>query len=510
MQSRLALLAALIVLAVLVTAGVAAGGGGFGVTPGAQPFQVGTGNQPDIAVDGAGTAHVVWSENTGGADAPDLIHYCRVPRGATACSPAETLNAPLNSTGRTTYVFVPEAGHVIIESYRCCGDSEGNYLLESTDGGDTFAAARRIGKLDHQQDAAFGPGDAVSGARADASVEAYQRMPLTGSAPTTEADFNSGISIPTHAAVAVEGDTTPIQVFSDGDHETFVRHNGGDFNNASNWSNATPLSPVGGEPRMAGGPAGVVLLDLQGTPGTRTFVARKFDGTSFGAGVSVTEAGDPIAADLSAEPGTGAFLAAWVANGESPNELRWSTSGDGTSWGAPQTALAGDAVDAIAHLQAAAAPDGEGFAVWDEGGNTSKISVIPLKKTADSDGGGGGDDGTDGSASSPADTLTVGGQELTLLTPPACVNPGVKIKLRVTSKIKHLLSPKKRVKIIYVDFFLDKKKKRDKKAAFKATFKTATLKPGKHKLRAKVRLKPVLAKGPKKTKTLKGTLKICG
>jgi hypothetical protein len=479
------------------------------VTPAVQPFQVGTGDHPDIAVDPAGTAHVVWNEYNGAANTPDPIHYCRIPRGTTACSVEKVLNAPLDSTGRNTYVFVPSAGRVIIESYRCCGDGEGNYLFESTDGGDTFGAARRIGKLDHQQDAAFGPGDAVSGARADASVEAYQRMPLSGPPPATQANFDSGISIPTHAAVGIFTDSTPVQVFSDGDHESFVRHNSGDFNNGSNWTSATPLSPVGGEPRMAGGPTGVVLLDLQGSSAARTLVARKFDGTSFGAGVNVSETGDPIVADLSAEPQSGAFHAVWVANGESPNELRWASSADGLTWTSPQTVVANDAVNDISHLQGAAAPDGEGFAVWDEGGTTSKISVVPLKRG--SGGGGGGGSGTDGSASSPADSVTVGGQQLTLLTPGGCVNPGVTITLRVTSKIKQQLSPKKRVKIVYVVFKVDKKSKKDKKAAFKKTFKTAGFAPGsKHKLRAIVRLKPVLGKGKQTTKTLKGTLTTCG
>jgi hypothetical protein len=513
MSTRFSLLAAAIVLVALALTPSAMGGGGFGVTPAAQPFSVGTGEFPDMAVDAAGTAHVVWNQDSGSSGTTDPIHYCRVPRGATACSAETVLSAPLDTTGRTTYVFAPSAGRVIVESFRCCGDDavEGNYVFESTDGGQTFGAARRIGNIDHQQDAAFGPGEAISGARADASRTSYQRMPVAGPAPAGQTEFAStGLTIPTHAAVGIFGGSTPVQVFSDGDAETFVRLKSGDPNVAANWTPPASITPPGGEPRMAGGPAGLVLLDREGEPGARTLVARRFDGTSFGAGAGVTEVGDPIWGDLSAEPGSGAFLAAWVANAESPNELRWRSSADGASWGTQQVALAGDAVDAIAHLQAAAAPDGEGFAVWDEGGNNSKISVIPLKEAAPSGGGGGGG-GTDGSATNPSDSVTVGGQQLTLLTPAACVNPGVKITMRVTSKTKQQLSPKKRVKIVYVVFSLDKKKTKDKKAAFKATFKTAGFAPGStHKLRAKVRLKPVVGKGKKKTKTLKGKLTICG
>jgi hypothetical protein len=510
MPSRFALLAVAAVLAALAVAPIALGGGNFGVTPAAKPFTVGTGEFPDIAVDTTGTAHVVWNEDSGSASSADPVVYCQIPRGATACSVKTVLSAPLDTTGRTTYVFAPSAGRVIVESYRCCADETvtGNYAFESTDGGQTFSAPRRIGNIDHAQGAAFGPGDAVSGARADASVEAYQRMPLSGAGAASTANLDSGIGIPTHAAVGIFGGTTPVQVFSDGTKTTFLRNTGGDPNSASNWTGPTTLTPAGDEPLVAGGPAGLVMLYRIGEPGARVLAARKFDGTTFGAPVNVSETGDPIQAGFSAEPSGGAFQALWVDNGASPNEMHWSSSADGTSWSAPQTIVSGDEADAAAHLRVAAAPDGEGFGVWDGLSNDTPIRVIPLKQGVP---GGGGGDGTDGSATTPSDSVTVGGQEVTLLTPGACVNPGVKIKLRVTSKTKQQLSPKKRVKIVYVVFSLDKKKKKDKKAAFKATFKTAGLKAGStHKLRAKVRLKPVVGKGKKKTKTLKGKLTICG
>jgi hypothetical protein len=169
--------------------------------------------------------------------------------------------------------------------------------------------------------------------------------------------------------------------------------------------------------------------------------------------------------------------------------------------------LSGTEADDAFNLRVAAGPDGTGLAVWDQNGNSGQVRAIPLVPST-----GGGGDGNDGSASTPSDTVTVGGgdQEVTLFTPGKCVNPGVKITLRVTSKTKHKLSPKKHVKIVYVVFSLDKKKKKDKKAAFKATFSTKKFKaPSTHKLRAKVRLKPVKGKGKAKTKTLKGKLKIC-
>lgn len=499
LPSRLAL-AALSVLALALPAAAHAGGG-FGVTPATSTFLVGDGQHPDVAVDSAGTAHVVWNSPSGSADVPDPLHYCQIPRGQTACTGARTLAAPRSAIGRTSYVFVPSAGRVLVESYRCCGEAEGNYLFESTDGGQTFAAGRRIGKLDHQSEAVFGPGEAISGA----SIARFQRMPLTGAAAATSAEFDPGFAIPTYSALGIFGAATPVQVMSDGDHSSFVRNSGGDPNATANWTAAAP-SPIGTEPRMAGGPAGLVLLNLEGEPGARTYVARKFDGTSFGQPVKVSETGDPIFADMWADPQTGTFHAVWIDNGDSPNELRWAYSSDGVTWRKPQAIVVADEVDRMFNLQVSVAPDGEGFAVWDENGQAGHVGAVALKPGATIGGGGAG-----GGAPTPADSVTVGGLELTLFAPGGCVNPGTTLKLQVTSKTKKKLSPKKRVKIVKVVFALDKKKKTDKKAAFKASFKTSGLAAGsKHKLRAAVQLKPVIGKGAKKTKTLKGSLTICG
>jgi hypothetical protein len=512
MSTRAILLAA-VVATLALTPSAQARGGGFGVSPSVKSFQVGTGSKPQVAVDASGTAHVVWNVTVSGADQPDELHYCQVPKGGTACTGEKVLVAPLDAIGRASYVFTTNDGRVIVETYRCCntastGPRPGNYVFESTDGGQTFSAARQIGNLDHQSDAAFGPGNAISGA----NVEQHQQMPLTGAPASAFAELNTGFpGIGTHAGIGIFNGTAPVQVISDGNgHTEFNTLTGADANSSASWSGPNPLTPAGDEPVVAGGPAGLVLLYLVGDSASgRTWMARKFDGTTFGTPVSVTEKGDPIFADLYADPVSGAFHAFWTDNGDSPNELRWSHSADGLTWSAPQTVVSGTEADDAFNLRVAAGPDGTGLAVWDQNGDSGQVRAIPLIPATD--GGGGG--GNDGSASTPSDTVTVGGgdQELTLLTPGQCVNPGVKITLRVTSKTKHKLSPKKHVKIVYVVFSVDKKKKKDKKAAFKATFNTNKFKaPSKHKLRAKVRLKPVKGKGKAKTKTLKGTLKICG
>src|SRR5215213_3688512 len=58
----------------------------------AEPFALGpSDNQrdaPDLAVDGAGTAHVVYLETR------DVIRYCRVPRGPRGCASEQRFHVP--------------------------------------------------------------------------------------------------------------------------------------------------------------------------------------------------------------------------------------------------------------------------------------------------------------------------------------------------------------------------------------------------------------------------------
>jgi hypothetical protein len=143
--------------------------------------------------------------------------------------------------------------------------------------------------------------------------------------------------------------------------------------------------------------------------------------------------------------------------------------------------------------------DGAGWVVFDGNSRTGEVTVLPLEAEASLN-------------PEPTATATVGDQEISFFGPTACVQPPEKVTLRVTSKRKKKLSPKKRAKISIVVFSVDKTKKTDKKSAFKQAFSTAAMPRGTfHSVRAVVTLKPV-KKGafkPKK-KTLKGKFNVCG
>ena len=465
----------------------------------AKEIQIGTGFAPDVAVDSSGTAHIAWVDAA--PDGARPIHYCKLNRNGLACEKSVSLAVPLDTIGRNTvHVFVPSDGRVLIVAGRCCDtDTAGAYLLESTDDGDTFAAPRRIGTIDPIGGAVFA-NETVYGITGGGA--SFQRMPLAGPVPEVFATLDPGFPIPTYSGIGLVGGA-PLKVSADGMNASFHLQNGtGEANDASTWAGPTPFTPAANDMKMASGPAGTILLSSipNGTP--PNLYAQKWNGTGFGAPTPIAPSVDPIFYDVKADA-SGRFTALWVENSLTPNEVRFSQSTNGTTWSAPTTILKAPNVDNLYSTKVATAGDGQGFGVWDSNTNTGPINVAPLEAVVD----------TSGNAGTPSTvaTTTVGGVQIGLIAPTSCVHPGDKIALRVTSKIKKKLSPTKRVKITLATFSLDKKKIKDKKAAFKGIFATTGFKAAsKHPLKAVVNLKPVKGKAKVKPKTLKGVLTICG
>jgi hypothetical protein len=453
----------------------------------AAPFDVGSGNHPDVAVDSSGTAHVVWDEHDGGATG-DTIGYCQIPAGGSSCALKTAYDPPADAIGRSTYVFAPSPDRIVIVTHRCCSP-DATLAYVSTTGGSSFADPVTIGDLD-MADAVYGPGDAVSGVDTGGR---YQRMPLTGPQATQQAVLPAGFGAPTASAIALFAGTRPLKVSADGNDTTSSLHSGaGDPNDATTWTGPTAVAPPGGEPHLAGGPAGPAMIYRTGSPGQ--LHARKFDGAAFGA-PTVLSSADPIEADLAADAG-GRLQAAWVENGVVPNEVRIAASSDGATWSPPATIFRGDAVDDLFNTQVAAGADGKGLAVFDANSRQGDVTAIPLEPLANDQ--------------TPTATATVGDLEISFLAPTACVQPPEKVTLRVTSRRKRKLSPRLRVKVASVVFSVDRTKVKDKKAAFKAAFSTAAFPRGsKHKVGAVVTLEPVKG-GTARTKRLAGAFNVCG
>src|SRR5262245_50492919 len=80
------------------------------------PIKLADGNDVFVTVDEAGAGHIAWNgnENTG----PTSLHYCTLPRGATACSVNSTLPSDGNSQSLERPFVVANGNTVQVLSYR--------------------------------------------------------------------------------------------------------------------------------------------------------------------------------------------------------------------------------------------------------------------------------------------------------------------------------------------------------------------------------------------------------
>jgi hypothetical protein len=452
-------------------------------------FTVAPGASPDVAVDAAGTAHVVWQRD------PDGILYCQVRRGATACTSTPVrLTAPLSPVGGASHVFLGGGSTVMLSVTRCCPVEIDLYT--STDGGATFAAPVKIGAPPGDwSDVAVVPGPGAT--LSSFSLLSYQNAPLAGPTETSEAVFSYGAVVGISAGAGLFAGTTPVHVFSDGTAMQFVRYGGsGSLNDGASWTAPAPIGP-GDAPSVAGGAAGLVVVARTGAVGSQRLVARKFDGSAFGSPVGVSETGGPDLATVSAAPSNGRFTAVWVCNAcTGVRELRVSQSSDGARWSAPRAIVSGAETFSSFRPRTAVAADGQGFAVWDTGTSVRAASLDPP---------GGGTP-----APNKTTQTTVGDQTVGFDSPKGCVDLPHPILLRVVTKTKKdLIGKRPKTFVKQVVFSVDKAKVTDRKKKFSATFQTAGFaRRSTHSGIAKITF---AQQAPKKTftKTIKKSFKIC-
>ncbi len=103
-----------------------------------EPVTLGTGNQPLVAVDDAGTAHFVWNSYDGERYS---VTYCRIPRATEACQAHQALAAELPSIFVFDLLLRPgeSGGMDVIVLARGSGDTPaGTYSIVSSDGGSSW------------------------------------------------------------------------------------------------------------------------------------------------------------------------------------------------------------------------------------------------------------------------------------------------------------------------------------------------------------------------------------
>ena len=336
------------------------------------PFRLAeAGDRPNAVVGPSGTAHVVWNARAGDGDL--VTHYCRLPRGATACDAEVVLPIPRRS-GTTfssldgPYVFTSGAGRVVVATYRNgsfdrpdgIGD-RGLFVFVSDDDGRTFGAATIVGTQSPSGDAILGPGDAIMAiSDAETGGTFFQSAPLAGFTSTI-ANLGAGPSQWFNGSAAADGDGTTLAAFDDLSTVFFRTYSGAaDINDPASWS-ATAVAGPGTDTRLAGGPRGIYLMAKTGSSKKR-YVIRRFGAGAFGRPRALSTRGDPIFNDLT-QDGGGRLHAVWL-NGARALVGRAS---DGTSFWGPARELVPSSVSMF-DIELAAGADGRGIVVWRGGG----------------------------------------------------------------------------------------------------------------------------------------------
>jgi hypothetical protein len=368
------------------------------------PVQLATdGAVPHVFVDAAGTAHLAWSQEQ--ADAPSILHYCRLERGGKACTATQAIaitqpvGAGFSGNGPGTdedfegpYPLAVGNELLTLDS-RCCNDAptpDGqttgtpDYLFTSEDGGGTFtgpsdpnSAAGIVGTLEPSGGVAVFNGDdpeigivtdTKTGGTFFEGVPAgqFSRAAANMSVDSTDEAYDGRIG--------VDG-IRPIISFDDLSGNTLVREwNGnGDVNDPAQWSVARVTGAY--SPRIAGGPKGVVLLTEPGLLGGPVSARRVTNaGTTIGPPVQLSTAAAGFPA-ISADPVSGELAVSWIDRSASVPAVHVRTSSDGgASWG-PDTIVADVPGGNLDELSVSATADGGGFVIFrDTAGSSGELT----------------------------------------------------------------------------------------------------------------------------------------
>ncbi len=330
------------------------------------------GSKPAIAVDRGGTGHFVWDQR--GPNGASITHYCRVLRTGRGCAagtertfqPTQVTDPSNDVDFQGPRIFIAPDGRAIVLTYRCCAIDGPNFHSSvlfryiSADGGQTFDAGAIVG-ITEMEDAAFGPGDAVTTIGTGPNYTGAQAAPLAAY-NETEAQLQPGV-LGVDKAVAVVGNQTIAAI---GDGKTFhVGVANGDPSQTASWA----FGPAGhgNDLALAGGPKGTFLLVGSG----RRYVLRRVvtTGARLGRTLVLTGRNFPIFGTASADP-SGRIHAAWVQG----RALRYRRTSKSASRLERTHVLASGA--SYFNLVIGAGANGRGWVAWDSNGPNKTVRAI--------------------------------------------------------------------------------------------------------------------------------------
>ncbi len=328
----------------------------------ATAIPIGTGVDPNVVLDGAGTAYIAWN---GDEVSNSTIRFCKLPRGADVCSVATTITDPAHNSLSRPFLFVSGATIRIVQ-YRY-GADPGLFEFSSVNGGGTFGAARKVGTAVFD-DAVVGPGNTMSGVtNAVTGGTFFQNVAVDGTSPTQTTQANLSADRPYAGAIALLGNL-PFVVYDDGSAQAQFRHydGSGPINDAANWTAAVDIGYTD-SPSLASGPLGLFMLS--GTQ-TNAMTVRRFDGATFAAPVEVLPSGEDVQSWLTQDPA--GRLHAVIPQGAADGlHLVHATSDDGAVWRSGTALVQTDG--GIAGVRSAVAADHVGVTVWSTATANGKV-----------------------------------------------------------------------------------------------------------------------------------------
>jgi hypothetical protein len=326
----------------------------------ARTIDLGAGIEPTVAVDTAGTAFI--ASNGLDPNSP-VVNYCKLPRGASACSKSFTLT-PGGGSVSAPYTFVDAAGTVRLLTARygfASGPFEQDLLYTSTDGGQSFGSPVSVGTVSpFGGDAVAGPGGSISITNGASATHAYQAVPTDGSS-AGEGVAALSQAYPYEGSVGLVNATTPLVTFNDGhaspDTTAFSIYTGsGSLNDSARWS-APAVVATGAQGHLAGGPLGMLLM-LRSPTGGNHLELRLFNGRAFGSPMSIAGSSGAGFDSAIAQDGGNRLHVVWAK----ANQLEyWTSTESGVSNPAPRV-VATDS--AFAGVRIALGSDHAGVAVW--------------------------------------------------------------------------------------------------------------------------------------------------
>jgi hypothetical protein len=227
-------------------------------------FIVGTGQNPGVAVDTAGTAYIGWKVNVYVGQG-DAVQLCVLPAGARRCATLATIPFPGSgyNLGRVSVLLPGAPGVVQVTVGRSLGADYSQYVATSGDGGVSFGAPVAFGSGFGIENDVLPDGRLVSDGNGAANLSGAAYPPDGSQAAIGRTTLDDRGQFPD---IAVQGADAYIAGSAAGPSAVVRLPAGADWTNPAAWQH---LPDVNGEqPEIAPGPLGPVAL-LEPTPGAR-------------------------------------------------------------------------------------------------------------------------------------------------------------------------------------------------------------------------------------------------